>query len=79
MATPRVVPDPDLHKIKSTLGGLVLRGNLEAAAQARRALGLARTVTTIRRAIEAAPPLDQATLATIRSLIPPAPASGGTS
>jgi hypothetical protein len=68
--------DPRLLTIRSTLGGYVRRGNHAAAEQARRALALANTEVTIRRAIEAAPPLDEATLARIRALIPPAPDAG---
>lgn len=44
--------------------------------QARRALALARTEVAIRRAIEAAPPLDPDALARIRALIPAVPAKG---
>lgn len=45
--------------------------------EARRQLALARTVQTVRHAIEQAPPLDSATLAQLRALIPPRPAGGG--
>jgi hypothetical protein len=45
-----------------------------AVVQARRALALAMAEHRIREAIDAAPPLDAATLARIRALIPPAPA-----
>jgi hypothetical protein len=44
---------------------------------ARRALGLARTEDSIRRAIESAPPLDADALARIRALIPALPTDAG--
>lgn len=45
--------------------------------QARRALGLARTVERVRQAIEDAPPLDAETAARLRSLIPAAVVQAG--
>ncbi|MPZ26509.1 MAG: hypothetical protein GEV12_08630 [Micromonosporaceae bacterium] len=68
---------PELARLRSELGGYVRRHNHEAADQARRALALAVTEHTIRRAIETAPPLDPDTLDRIRSLIPAVPAIGG--
>jgi hypothetical protein len=62
---------------RSRLGGLIRQGVAEdhpAVAQARRALALANTEATIRKAIASAPPLDADTLSRIRALIPPPPA-----
>jgi hypothetical protein len=59
---------------RAVLAVSVRDGNHEAAEQARRAMRLAQTEHAIRTAIERAPPLDAATLARIRALIPPAPA-----
>lgn len=68
---------PNLLALRNELGGYIRQGNREAADQARRALALAKTEATIRRAIENAPPLDADTLARIRALIPPLPADEG--
>lgn len=64
-------PIADHHRAR--VANAVLRGDPEAAEDARQALALARTEHRIREAIENAPPLDADTLARIRSLIPPVP------
>lgn len=69
--------DRTVHRLKCQVGGYTRRGNYEAAEQARRALALARTEQRIRKAIEAAPPLDAGTISRLHALIPPVPTDEG--
>lgn len=67
--------DPVAHHLKTRIGGYVKNGNQEAAAKARRELELHNLAKSIKRVIDAEPPITEDQRAQLAALIDPAVAA----